>query len=564
MWLIANPKNSMDYINRFRFSSKRWWSISKFLALSVCCCLLVISCGGVPTKEQGSSPSSSTADSGRLVVGTILKPRTLDPADAYELSASNVLNSLCDRLYTYKADSPELVPQLATELPQVSEDGLTYTIPVREGVVFHDGTPFNAEAMAFSLNRFVQNGGKPSSLLVDVVDSVEASGEYELTIKLKNTFAPFPSLLAFSGMCAVSPEAYEIGGGKFQPKQFVGTGPYKLTEFNANSIKLDVFADYWGEKPPNQGLNFQILTSSPNLFNSFTTGAVDIAYQTFDPDQILSLKDKAASAGWQVIEAPSNNISYMVLNTKLAPFDQLEARQAIAALIDRKLINERVLRSQATPAYSLIPNGVEFSEPTFQTAYGDGDITQVKELLAKAGFTTEKPLTFEIWYPSGSATREQVASTLREYAAKELEGLVEIQPQTVDASSYWKQLSQGVYQSALVDWYPDFPDPDNFIHPLVSCTKGSEANGCEAGASQSQGSFYYSDRMNELIEQQRTEQDIAARKKIFAEIQTLLARDVPLIPLWQPKEYAFAKQELENVKLDPILQLRLWEVKKGT
>jgi len=551
----------MSGINWSSLSPKRCWSIGKYLALSVCCCLLVISCGGTP--QGGSSPSSNTADSGRLVVGTTLKPRTLDPADAYELSASNILNSLCDRLYTYQSGSSELVPQLATELPQVSEDGITYIIPLREGVTFHDGTPFNGEAMAFSLNRFIQNGGKPSSLLVDVVDSVEASGDYELTIKLKNSFAPFPSLLAFSGMCAVSPEAYEIGSGKFQPKQFVGTGPYKLTEFGANTIKLDVFDDYWGEKPPNPGLTFQILTSSVNLFNSFTTGAVDIAYQTFDPDQILSLKDKAASAGWQVIESPSNNISYMVLNTKLAPFDQPETRQAIAALIDRKLINERVLRSQATPAYSIIPSGFEFSVPTFQTAYGDGDITQAKELLTEAGFTPDKPLTFEIWYPSGSATREQVASTLKEYAAQQLEGLVVIEPQTVDSSSYWKQISQGVYQSALVNWYPDFSDADNFIHPLVSCTKGSEADGCEEGASQSQGSFYYNERMNKLIEQQRIEQDPQARQKIFAEIQTLLAQDVPIIPLSQPKEYAFAKPELANVKLDPILQVRLWEIEKG-
>ncbi|NER51090.1 MAG: peptide ABC transporter substrate-binding protein [Symploca sp. SIO1A3] len=548
-------------MNWSSLSPKRCWSIGKYLALSVCCCLLVISCGGTP--QGGSSPSSNTAGSGRLVVGTTLKPRTLDPADAYELSASNILNSLCDRLYTYQSGSSELVPQLATELPQVSEDGITYTIPLREGVVFHDGTSFNGEAMAFSLNRFIQNGGKPSSLLVDVVDSVEASGDYELTIKLKNSFAPFPSLLAFSGMCAVSPEAYEIGSGKFQPKEFVGTGPYKLTDFGANTIKLDVFADYWGEKPPNQGLTFQILTSSVNLFNSFTTGAVDIAYQTFEPVQILSLKDKAPSEGWQVIESPSNNISYMVLNTKLAPFDQPEARQAIAALIDRKLINERVLRSQATPAYSIIPGGFEFSAPTFQTAYGDGDITKAKELLTEAGFTPDKPLTFEIWYPSGSATREQVASTLKEYATQQLEGLVVIEPQTVDSSSYWKQISQGVYQSALVNWYPDFSDADNFIHPLVSCTKGSEANGCEEGASQSQGSFYYNERMNELIEQQRIEQDPQERQKIFAEIQTLLAQDVPIIPLSQLKEYAFAKPELANVKLDPILQLRLWEIEKG-
>lgn len=538
------------------------WSIRKFLALFACCCLLVISCGDRSTTQQAGSPPAG--GNGRLIVGTTLKPRTLDPADAYELSASNVLYSLGDRLYAYQLGSSELVPQLATELPKISEDGLTYTIPLRQGVVFHDGTSFNAEAMAFSLQRFIENGGKPSSLLVDVVDTVVASGEYELTIKLKNVFAPFPSLLAFSGMCAVSPKAYEIGSGKFQPGKFVGTGPYKLVAFNPNSsIRLDVFEEYWGEKPPNQGLDFQILTNSANLFNSIKTGAVDVAYQSLDPDQILSLQKDATDGGWQVIEAASNNLSYMVLNTQLEPFNKLEVRQAIAALINRKLINDRVLRNQSQPAFSLIPTSFDVSEPTFDQAYGDGNTAKAKELLVKAGFTKDKPLTFEIWYPSTSAIRQQVASTLKEYAARELDGIVEIQPKGVESPTLFSNLSKGIYQSALVDWYPDFPDADNFIHPLVSCTKGSETTGCQEGASKSQGSFYYSDRMNKLIEQQRTEQDSEVRKQIFAEIQQLLATDVPVIPLWQAKEYAFAQKSIQDVKLDPIVQVPFWEIKKG-
>ena len=86
----------------------------------------------------------SAGGNGRLTVGTTLKPRTLDPADNYELAGSNVLTSLSDRLYTYKIGTGELEPQLATELPKVSQDGLTYTIGLRKGVVFHDGAPFIA------------------------------------------------------------------------------------------------------------------------------------------------------------------------------------------------------------------------------------------------------------------------------------------------------------------------------------------------------------------------------------------------------------------------------------
>jgi peptide/nickel transport system substrate-binding protein len=133
----------------------------------------------------------------------------------------------------------------------------------------------------------------------------------------------------------------------------------------------------------------------------------------------------------------------------------------------------------------------------------------------------------------------------------------------VEAPTLFANIGKGIYQTALVDWYPDFSDADNFIQPLVSCTKGSETQGCQEGASKSQGSFYYSDRMNQLIEQERAEQNPQKRLQIFAEIQELLAKDIPLIPIWQPKEYAFAKQGLKQVQLDSIQQLPLWQIAKG-
>jgi peptide/nickel transport system substrate-binding protein len=499
----------------------------------------------------------------RLSVGTTEKPRTLDPADGYEVGTSNIITSMGDRLYTYKEGTLELEPQLATELPKVSEDGLNYTIPLREGVTFHDGTPFNAEAMVFSLKRFSENGGKPSALLSDIMESVEATGEYEITIKLKNAFAPFPSLLAFSGMCAISPKSYEIGSGKFKPNEFVGTGPYKLTSFSPNLVKMNVFDQYWGEKPANQGIDFQILSSPANLYNSFTTGAVDVAYQSLDADQVLSLQQKASSNNWQVVEQSGSGISYLVLNVKQKPLDRLEVRQAIAALIDRPLITERVYKKQAEPVYSIVPTSFDAHKPTFKESYGDGNVVMVKELLTQAGFSQAKPFELEIYYASSSSEREQVASTLREYAAQKLDGIMQIKPQPVESTTLFANAPKGLYQSYMVAWFPDFADPDNYIQPFFSCAKGSVETGCEQGASQTQGFFYYSDRMNQLIQEERTEQDPSVRKKIFAEIQDLLAQDVPIVPLWQKKQYAFVQKPVQNVTLNPFLGPILQDVSEG-
>lgn len=534
--------------------------IGKFLGLFCLCCLVVISCNR-PPQQTATTPSSGA--NGRITVGTTLKPRTIDPADNYELAGSNVNTSLGDTLYSYKLGTDELIPQLATALPKVSKDGLTYTIPLRQGVIFHDGTPFNAEAMAFSLNRFIENGGKPSALLSDIVESVKPSGNNEITIKLKTPFAAFPSVLAYSGMCAVSPKAYQIGTGKFQPTKFVGTGPYKLVQFTPNLVRMDVFDKYWGEKPPNKGVDFQILSNAANLYNSFQTGAVDIAYLTFDPEQVESLRQQATSKGWQAIEEKSNTTTQLILNVKQKPLDNLAVRQAIASMIDRPLLIERVYKKQAQPLYSMIPDTFSSYKPVFLTSFGDGNVEKAKELLAKAGYTKENPLKLQMAYPAYSLIREQIASTLREYAAQKLEGIIQFQPQPEESATFFANQSKGIYQAILQDWYPDFGDADNYIQPFLSCTKGSAENGCEKGASQSLGSYYYSDRMNKLISQQRSEQNPANREKIFTQIQELIAADVPAVPIVQNKDYAFAQKSIQNLQIDPILKLPLWQVKKG-
>lgn len=165
----------------------------------------------------------TSKDAGRITVGTTQKPRTLDPADAYELRSIALIRNLSDRLYTYDPGSTELKPQLATSLPQVSQDGLTYTIPLRQGVLFHDGSTFDAKAMKFSLDRFIQNKGKPAFLLAERVAAITATGTYELTIKLKKPFAAFPAMLAFPGTCAVSPKAYQIGANQFEANTFAAS-----------------------------------------------------------------------------------------------------------------------------------------------------------------------------------------------------------------------------------------------------------------------------------------------------------------------------------------------------
>jgi peptide/nickel transport system substrate-binding protein len=501
--------------------------------------------GGCRERMVGATPNRD-----RITLGTTAKIRTLDPADVYNIPTGNLLYNLGDRLYTFKSGTNDLQPQLATALPKISSDGLTYTIPLRKGVKFHDGTAFNAQAMAFSIQRFIQNGGQPSFLLSDTVADVRATGTYELTVKLKQPFVGFPSVLAFSGLCAVSPKAYAIGEGKFKPDQFVGTGPYKLARYGNDSLRLDVFDQYWGEKPKNKGIDIQLFSSSAILFNTFQIGGVDIAYQNLDLDQVRSLKEGANDGKWQVIEGRGDGIYYLTLNLKSKPLNQRSVRQAIATLIDRPLIRDRIFRGQVDPLYSLVPSTLDAYRPVFKEVYGDGNLAKTKAILREAGYSEVNPLVIELWYRSNITSNGLVANLLKAYAQLNAEGLMRFDLKSVESATAYENLNKGAYPTFILDWAPDYLDPDNYLQPFVDCTQGTPPAGCKEGASKEQGSFYMNPQVNRMIRQARKETNARTRQQLLIELQNIVVEDVPFIPLWQSKEFLFAQKEVTGAKLE--------------
>ena len=470
--------------------------------------------------------------------------------------SGNLLYNLGDRLYTNRPGTTELEPQLATDLPTVSDDGLTYTIPLREGVVFHDGSAFNAEAMAFSLQRFVENGGTPAYLLSSIVDRVEASGEYELTIVLKQPFAAFPTVLAFTGLAAVAPNAYTIGENQFKPDSFVGTGPYTLTEFGPDVIRLEPFGDYWGEAPQNQGIDIQVYSSAANLFNALRTGEVDVAYQSLDPEQISTLETQAAQNQIQMMTSAGNGIHYLSMNVLGETINQLPVRQALAAAIDRSLLSERVFQNQVQPLYSLVPSNIAGQVPVFESVYGDGTSgDRAKSFLTAAGFSADKPAIVDLWYRSNLNSNSLAANTIKAMVDDRLGGLMVINLQGVESTTAYDNLEKGIYPVFMLDWSPDFLDADNYLEPFLACETGSPDKGCTAGASQYQGSFYYNPQVQDLIQAERAEKDSQKRLELLAQLQTIVANDVPFIPLWENKAYAFAQTTVQGVNLQPTQHL---------
>jgi peptide/nickel transport system substrate-binding protein len=508
-------------------------------------------------------PNRVLTNPNRVVVGTTAKITTLDPADVYSVFSLNLLYNLGDRLYDYEAGTAKIKPQLATALPTISADGLTYTIPIRKGVKFHDGTPFDAKAMAFSLQRFIENGGQPAFLLGDTISVVEAPTPEELIIKLKKPFAAFTNLLAFSGVVPVSPKTYKKGAGKFEPETFVGTGPYKLSKFGTDSIRLEAFEDYWGTKPSNKGVDVQVYSSSANLFNAFRTGAIDLAYQNLDPDQIQTLEAAAQKGNWQAVSGSGNVVTYLALNTKDPDLKKVKVRQALAGMLERKVLKERVYRTQAEPAFSLIPTiFAGISQPVFQTQQKSLDADKIKTLLKESGYSSQKPLKLTLWYRSNVTSNGVAAQTLKAMVGQKFSDIAQINLDSVESTTAYKNLDKGTYPMIMLDWYGDFYDADNYIQPFLSCERGSVAKGCEKGQSKAGGSFFFSDRANKLIDQQRKEVNPAKRAQLFSQLQDVLVQEVPYIPLWQNKDFVFAQRSIQGIQLQPSQQFPFWTLKK--
>ncbi|AFY61775.1 ABC transporter substrate-binding protein [Synechococcus sp. PCC 6312] len=488
----------------------------------------------------------------QIVIGTTSRIRTLDPADAYEVLAGNLLTNLGDRLYAYGTDGVTLEPQLATQMPEISPDGRIYRIPLRQGVRFHDGTPFNAAAMVFSLQRFMDNGGQPAGLLAGRVTKIQATGEYELEIHLKEPFIAFPELLAFSGLCAVSPQTYRIGKGEFNPTTFVGTGPYRLVSYRSDALRLAPFEDYWGTPPRNPGVDIQIFSSSANLFNAFRTGNVDLATPPLDPNQVRVLLQEKDQ--WQVLQGPGNVISLLSINLRQPPWNQLGARQALAASINRQRFQERVFLDQALPLYSMIPTIFPASKPVFEQLYGNGTPASAEQWLKQAGFSVANPLVVNLWYRANIPSNVLAATVFKASLERDIGAAVQVELDSTESATIYRNLDTGAYPLVMLDWYGDFYDPDNYVEPFLSCEEGNLEQGCKVGASAAWGSFFYSPKANELINQSRKEADPNRRRQIFQALQELTAEQVPFIPLWQNETYLFVRNTVQGAQLNQTQQ----------
>jgi peptide/nickel transport system substrate-binding protein len=503
----------------------------------------------------GCRPPTPPQASNRLVVASKNRIDTVDPAGAYTFGAMQVLSAIGDPLYAINSRG-QLEPRLAVALPQLSADGLTARVELRQGVRF-DGTPFNAAAMVFTLERFLAIG-KLSYLLGDRVSAARAIGPYTLELSLKRPYSALAELLSAVNLTPLSPSAYSKHRRSFLNDRFVGTGPYRLSFFTTQQQRLEPFEGYWGPKPSNGGLDLVALSNSTALFGALQSGEVDVLLSTsLEIDQQAALRRRAAAGGLREGGGPALEIGYLTLLTDQPPLNDPRLRQAVAYSLDRATISRRVTLGLRPPLRDLVPPSLKGSDPK---AWPNYNPAKARQLYRQAGYCQGKRLTLPLTFRSNIPTDKLFALTWKAQLRQDLGDCVALEVTGMESTTAYRQLGDGAFPLILLEWMGDFPDADNYLVPLLGCTQ-AEGDRCRKGAAAASGSFWARPGLQQDLERSATLAG-PARLALLRRIQRQTAAANPYLPVWLNAPRAWAQRSVSQPRYDGSGRLLLQELSK--
>ena len=492
----------------------------------------------------------------RITVASAGRISSLDPAQASTLSTTQLLSALGDPLYRLKRDG-SLEPRLAAAAPVLSDGGRTVTIPLRPDVRFHDGTPFNAAAMVFSLRRFL-NIGTLSYVVGDRIASVEEADTHTLRLRLSRPSTSLQGLLTSINLTPISPTAYSSHQDRFLHDRFVGTGPYKLTRFSEHQQRLEPFAQYWGEATRNKGLDLITLSNSTALYGALRSGEVDLLLSaSIDEDQRHALHERAIAGVLQESVGPAMEIGYITLLSNQEPFQDPNLRRALAVSLNRKEISERVSYGLRRPLRALVPPSLPGGA---LASWPQHNPDQARELLKAAGYCNGSPLRFPLTFRSNVPADKLLALTWQSQVQRDLSDCLVLDLDGVESTTIYRQLGEGAFKAVMLDWRGSYPDPEAYLTPLLSCTS-EKGDTCVDGEAAISGSFWTAPGLqNALLESDTLAGD--ARRNALDRVEHLSADGAAYIPVWLDSPRAWAQLNLRPPQFDGSGQLMLADLER--
>jgi peptide/nickel transport system substrate-binding protein len=492
----------------------------------------------------------------------------LDPAVIYEINPTAAINMIYECLY-HLPDGANLTgfePLLAEGMPEISADGLTATIKVKQGVKFHNsGNTMTAADWVFSWNRLKALQGNPSFLFTENITSVEAVDDQTLQLNLVVPNAALVPILSAIPFAVTDSKVIQehggvadnatpvVSGGALDPVtawinegNSAGTGPMRLTVWDtANEVELEAFPEYWGTKPGVDRIIFRNVKDANTQLQLIQTGEADMAF-ALDPDAAESVK---SDPNMQILEGSSLAHEYIALHTSAevgGPLSNQAVRQAIAHAIDYDGIINGLLGGAAVRPATIVPLGLLGAEDVLPNSY-QTDLAKAQELYDSAG-VGEVEIT--LTWGSGQATPAGLSRDI--LAAKYQEDLQKINGLTVslnpmDAAQRLADYRNGLLQSTMSDWSPDYPDVHTYAHPF----------GHSGGAATKRVGFN-NPEVDAMLDAGIAELDPEARKQYYIDVQKVIIETAAFLAIFQPIYRSPASVRVQGAQPHGlyILQLR--------
>lgn len=429
--------------------------------------------GGSSSAGESSEASKSGVDTTGFLVATL--NADIQTADVHKTTKDYELPmNIYDCLVGIEVKddgSSDIVPALA-ESWEISDDALTYTFHLREGVTFHNGEVLTADDVEYSFTRQLSTDGAVNTDFLtqvlganeliegsaDTLEGFEKVDDNTFALTLTEPYAGFLACLSTPGCSIYNRKATEEAGDQFglEPSLTVGTGPFKFVEWTLNDrLVLVRNEDYWKGASALPGVIVKIVPDTETQRMMFENGQLDIIDMDYLPDAVDDFTSRYPD---QIISGPRVGTTYFTMNQNIAPFDNVDVRKAVQMAIDRQAILDAMYGGRGQLENGIFPHGLYgFNENLPEISY---DPEAAKALLAQAGY----PNGFDMEIDADSSASDAVNQALEIIQAQLAEIGINAEIKTMDESTWLATRKAGEMGSFMSTWTADYNDPDNFIY----------------------------------------------------------------------------------------------------
>jgi peptide/nickel transport system substrate-binding protein len=472
---------------------------------------------------------SRKVDPETLVMLIESSPTNLDPRVGIDAYSERIDDLIFDDLLT-RDEHLNVGPGLARSWE--TPDPLTYIFHLQTGVRFHDGRTLTSRDVKWTFDCLLEKKIRSTkSAAYRLVDHIAAPDDVTVVFHLKEPFATLLWNLS-DGAIGIVP----YGTGAELSQHPVGSGPFRFV--SAQQDKEVVIArndDYWGTKARLRSVRFAIVPDATTRALELRKGSADMAINALSPDTILTLQ---SNPSLQILQAPGTILNYLAFNTRDPILKDTRVRQALAYAIDRRAMLQYLWRGFAEPAYSILPP--QSWAYNADVPHYDFDPERSRRLLEAAGYPEVNGVRFHLGMKTSTEETPRLIAAVLQQQLRAVGIVLDIH--TYEFATFLSDVTHGAFQMYSLRWIGGNEDPDIFEYVFHSSKFAP--NGGNRG-------FYSNPRIDALIDQARKEPDQNTRKQLYAEIQAVLAQDLPEINLWYLENVVVSSKRVRGITLNP-------------